>query len=133
MTLIEVIAGLVILGSILASLAIARGRFARQLSTADRKLAATHALDSMIAQWMDASAPPINRHGILAGPRGLEWQTREIRTRDAQQLHAVVVRVEVIDRLDNDRSAKPLLSVDLLSHVPAPTAASQPAGSEGTR
>jgi hypothetical protein len=125
MTLIEVVAGLVILGTILASLAIARGRFARQLAAADRTLAATRALDSLITEWM-ASSPPVNRHGNLAGPRGLEWQTRTLQSREAEQLSAAVLRVEVIDRLNEHQSQTPMLTVDLLLHVSPRRMASQP-------
>src|SRR5947207_5843225 len=82
MTLIEVVAGLVILGTILASLAVARGRFARQWSAADRKLAAVRALDALVTEWMNApgdGAVPLNREGRVGDSRGLLWRTRAFR------------------------------------------------------
>src|SRR5947209_13143962 len=80
MTLIEVIAGLVILGTILASLAIARGRFARQWSAADRKLAAVRALDALVADWMNVpgSSVPLNRQAAVPDAPKFIWRTRPI-------------------------------------------------------
>src|SRR6185437_1081783 len=79
MTLIEIIAGLVILSTILASLAIARGRFARQWAEADRKLTATRALDALVAEWMQKGDVPLNRKGVLPEAKNLFWRTRAIR------------------------------------------------------
>src|SRR5437016_4406954 len=106
MTLIEIVAGLVILGTILASLAIARGRFARQWADADRRLAAARSLDALIAQWMDASPPqvPLNRQGTLGDNTKLIWRTRVLRDPSAARLGAAVVRVEVFQRGMEERS-----------------------------
>src|SRR3954447_17756598 len=102
MTLIEVIAGLVILGTILASLAIARGRFARQWSAADRKLTAVRALDALVADWMNVpgSAVPLNRQGAIPDMAKLIWRTRVLPDTAATKLSAAIVRVEVLDRAD---------------------------------
>jgi hypothetical protein len=119
MTLIEIVAGLVILGTILASLAIARGRFARQWSAADRKLAAVRALDALVTEWMNApgeATVPLDRQGRVADAQGLIWRTRATRDPEARRLSAMIVRVEVIDR-----SELPLAAVDLLVHVPPAT------------
>jgi hypothetical protein len=120
MTLIEIVAGLVILGTILASLAIARGRFARQWADAERKLSATRALDALIATWMQEPRVPVNRQGPLPQAPNLTWRTRAIRDRDAATLSAGILRVEVLDHRLPDSEAHPVVSVDLLVHV-APT------------
>jgi hypothetical protein len=131
MTLIEVIAGLVILGTILASLAIARGRFARQWSAADRKLAAVRALDAVVADWMNVpgSSVPLNRQAAVPDAPKFIWRTRPIPDPAATKLSAVIVRVEIFDRADADRdSAIPITAVDLLVHL-APRRASRPVAS----
>ena len=120
MTLIEVVVGLVILGTILASLAIARGRFARQWAAADRKLTAAKALDGLIAEWMQRPFVPLNRQGPLPGTmpgtRDFIWRTTALRNRDAAPLLAAIVRVEVFDR-DEKRDQAPIVIVDLLVHA----------------
>ena len=121
MTLIEIVAGLVILGTILASLALARGRFARQWAVADRKLSATRALDSLIAEWMTSPVPeiPMNRQGQLKDVRNCVWRTRASRSSGKSKLNAEVVRVEVFDRDEVAKeNAAAIVSVDLLVHVP---------------
>lgn len=121
MTLVEVVAALVILGTILAALAVARGRFTRHWAEADRKLAATKALDALITEWTDGpfASVPINRQGRLPNTRTCIWRTRALRTADAARLTAVVVRVEVFDRGDEQKSnGVPVASIDLLVHLP---------------
>ena len=113
MTLIEIVAGLVILGTILASLAIARGRFMRQWAAADRKLVAGKALDGLIADWMRVPLVPLNRQGALGDGKHFIWRTHTVRSPDAI-LSAAVVRVEVFDR--EEKLSAPILSVDLMVH-----------------
>lgn len=128
MTLIELIAGLVILGSVLAALAVARGRFARQWAAADRKLHAVKALDALIAEWMQAPAPqiPVNRQGALPDVKNCVWRARASRHSGSSKLNAEVVRVEVFDRADAEKAnAPPIVTVDLLVHVPQRRAGTQ--------
>jgi Tfp pilus assembly protein PilV len=111
-TLIEVIAGLVILGTLLSSLLIARNRFVRQEAQAKRQLAATHALDAMVAKWMDgpASAVPTQGNGPLPDSPDQIWHTHLIAQLSVVSLKAKIVRVEVMDRSERN----PLVSLDLL-------------------
>ena len=115
MTLIEIVVGLVILGTILASLAIARGRFARQWAAADRKLTATRALDSLITGWMERPLVPVNRQGPLPDAKNFTWRTRAVRAPDPI-LQTATIRVEVFDG-EKPRDDAPVLSVDLLVHA----------------
>src|SRR5437879_2341362 len=58
MTLIEVIAGLVVLAVLISAVALARGRLLRQWETAQKKTQAARAVDRMLAglgaRWRDA-------------------------------------------------------------------------------
>ena len=110
-TLIEVIAGLVILGTILAALLIARGRFAQQEAMAQRKLAATRSLDALVSQWLNGpvGAIPVSARGDL-GESNQTWRTHLIPDPSAESLGAHVMRVEVFDR----NARQPILTLDLL-------------------
>jgi hypothetical protein len=118
MTLIEIVAGLVILGTILASLAVARGRFARQWRSADQKLVAVRALDGLIADWLNVpgGAVPLNRQAAVADAPAYVWRTTVLRDDAAAKLSAAVVRVEIFERRQMDRGV-PVASVDLMVHV----------------
>src|SRR4051812_22492085 len=76
-TLIEVLAGLVVLGTLLAAVAIARGRFLRQWADADRRIVVTQAADRLLAQWFSGPAPsvPVHGDGSLEALPGCEWRT----------------------------------------------------------
>ena len=115
-TLIELLAGLVILGTLLVSIAAARGRFSRQWAEADRRLSAVRAADKMLAEWMAGAEQniPIQSQGELAGVPNCSWRTREIRSPAAEELRARVVRLEVFDR--TSRSREPLFYVEFLVH-----------------
>src|SRR6185503_13806697 len=64
-TLIEVMAGLVVLGVLVASIVIARGRAARQWAEAERRIVAAKALDGVVSRWMEEGG------GGVVGAKGL--------------------------------------------------------------
>src|SRR5437667_11221298 len=109
MTLIEVLAGLVVLGTVLASVTIARGRFMQQTARAQQKIQAARAVDEMISGWLSGPPDliPVPAQGALEGTSRLTWQTRWQQSFAAESLGARGVHLAVIDRFD---SAGPLLS-----------------------
>jgi prepilin-type N-terminal cleavage/methylation domain-containing protein len=114
-TLIEVMAALVILGTIMASMLIARNRFTQQDAIATQKLRAIRALDMTVAQWMSgpASAIPVHNREPLADVPGCFWQTTLVDQPAASLVKAKVMRVEVLAV----NSPTPLVSLELL--IPA--------------
>jgi type II secretory pathway pseudopilin PulG len=115
MTLIEVLAGLVVLGTVLASVTIARGRFMFQAARAQQKLQATRAVDEMLSSWL--SGPPQNipvpSQGAIGGSSTLIWRTQYAPHLSAQSLDAHVVRIDVVDRANR---GEVVLSIDFLVH-----------------
>jgi type II secretory pathway pseudopilin PulG len=113
MTLIEVVVGLAILGTLVAGVAIARGRALRQYAQADRQLRATRAADQMLARWFDSSPSsiPLRGEGLLVDPPGCLWRTRPVSDGVSHQLGAVIVRFEISDF----ESRIPLVSLDFLA------------------
>jgi type II secretory pathway pseudopilin PulG len=112
-TLIEVIAGLVVLGVLVTSVTMARARMARQWSDAERRLAAARALDALVARWFEGAGEtiPVAGSGELAGVPGCTWRTAVYGDAAARELGAGVVRVEVFD------GRRVILSLELLKHV----------------
>src|SRR3954469_11649587 len=84
-TLIETLAGLVILGTLLVSITIARGRFIRQRALAEQKIAAAAAVDRLVAKWMagTGSAIPASAQGPVDGLANHTWRTHLIHDRGA--------------------------------------------------
>ena len=147
MTLIEVLAGLVVLGTLLVAVSIARGRFLTQWADADKKLVAIHSADLLLAHWLTDPIRnvPLSGAGPLAGAPGFYWRTVVLPDPASAKLGALTVRLEVFDHrpssiggsMNLERSNLPMLSVDILFHkltkpqalAPVPAGTNGPTGS----
>lgn len=121
-TLIEVLAGLVILGTILSSAVIARGRFQRQIRDADDRLAAIRAADELVGKWLSqpVGTAPVPGSGTAGSSDDLIWRTSWVPDRAARRLGARIARLDILDRRALSRA--PLVSLEfLLRPAPAPT------------
>ena len=118
-TLIEVLAGLTLLGTLLASLVVANAEQARQAGRAADRLRAVAALDALLTGWHAEGAPlPPGPGGNLppapgAGGDRLVWSARRVRRAGAAALGCVVVRVEA-RRAGGPAGVGPLASAELL-------------------
>ena len=114
-TLVEVLAGLVVLGTILAAVAVARGRFLRQTAVAEQRIAAAAALEPLLSEWLAAPVGSLRvpDEGELPGVEGMYW--RRGWEGEDPKLGAVVMRVEVLAR---GRTAGAVLGVELLFRDP---------------
>jgi hypothetical protein len=113
-TLIEVIAGLVVLAVLVCAVTLARGRFMRQWETAQRRTQAAEAVDRMLAGWMGGEGNdsiPVPARGSLAGVEGCAWRTEWVANPGAARLGAGVVRVEVVE------AGKRVLAIDVMKHL----------------
>jgi prepilin-type N-terminal cleavage/methylation domain-containing protein len=100
LTLIEVVAGLVVLAVLVSSLTLARGRLMRQWAAARTKLQATEAVDRLLASWVGGmtdgpDAIPLAASGPLQGVEGCTWRTTPRLDPAAGRLGATVVRLDV--------------------------------------
>src|SRR4051794_2941774 len=88
MTLIKVLAGVVVVGMLLGSMSIARGRTLRQWGEAERKLASIRAVDALVTSWLSGLPRdvPVNSQGALSGVQKCVWRTRTIRDPAADAL-----------------------------------------------
>ncbi len=120
-TLVEVIAGLVVLGTVLASVVIARGRFLHQRALADRQLRAIEAIDRLVESWTAGGTifdtVPRFGSGPLPGVEGYRWRTAERRDPSAAALASHVIRVEVWGPGEAETEGRrSVVSIDLLVH-----------------
>lgn len=78
-TLIEVLAGLAILGSVTVALLLARGNLLEQHALAMRKLEAVQIADQVLAGWhAQDNAVPIDEQGEIESHPGWTWRTQMI-------------------------------------------------------
>jgi hypothetical protein len=101
MTLLEVVAGLALLASLLGALVLAKARYARQAAAADRRLEAVDAADDLLAAWhRDPKSLPHDGYGsgTVPGDSRLAWRTRPVANGGVEELGGRAVRLEVLDR-----------------------------------
>ena len=115
--------GLVLLGTILSSALVARGRFQRQMRAADDKLAAVNAADELVSRWiaLPEGTAPVPGAGAVAHASPLLWRTTWIGDPYAQRLGARKARLEMFD--NQARSDRPLVTIEFLLRLPAQPAA----------
>ncbi len=76
LTLIEVIAGIAILGVVLVSIAMATGRLRRQSYLSSRRVEAYRAADELLAGWWsDLEKLPRNGSGVVPSHDNWHWRT----------------------------------------------------------
>ena len=97
LTLVEVLAGLALLGTLLASLLVAHGAQTRQARRAADRRAAAEALDALLHRWhADRERLPPAPAGPLSADGRLAWRAARLRRPGAAALGCVVVRVEAV-------------------------------------
>jgi Tfp pilus assembly protein PilV len=116
-TLIEVLLGLVILSTLLVSVAMARGRFLRQWADAEHRITVVKAADSLLSTWLSGppQAVPVAGQGLLDGLPDYTWHTRLIHDDSAESMGALLVRLEIFDRRFDSPAT---ITVDFLLHNP---------------
>jgi prepilin-type N-terminal cleavage/methylation domain-containing protein len=112
MTLIEVLAGLVLLGSLLVGIVVARARYTQQWAKAQQRLEAIDAADDLLSEWWSTSSVPRNASGkVIHESSELHWRTREVSNDDARFLSLQMIRLEV---WRGDPIGVPLAIVDVV-------------------
>ena len=101
-----------VLGTLLVSITIARGRFVRQRALAEQKIVAAAAVDALVSKWMagNGAAIPLSAAGPVDGLPNHTWHTRVLEKKP--DLNASIIRLEVT----NQSSDIPILTLDLLRH-----------------
>lgn len=118
MTLIEVVAAVVILGTILAAIMVARAKHVRQLAEARDLERVVEVADELIGRWwLSEEGPPVNGRGSASADGQIVWRTYWVSDPGVRTLGGRVLRVEV--QMEGEG---PGVVVDLV--VPAEGAAS---------
>jgi type II secretory pathway pseudopilin PulG len=109
MTLVEVVAGLALLGTLLVSLLLTKSALAKQRAVADQKLAAVAACDQVLAEHRTAGRP-LPRQGSGVANGGYRWRSEIVRRQPVQDVSVDVMRVWVT----SERSDKSLAEVEVM-------------------
>jgi len=108
LTLIEVLASLALLGTVLSSLLLGASRFARASGISRERVEACRAADELLAKWWaDPAHFPTGGQGTVPGTN-FSWVLKGVSNPDVAALDAQVVRLEVMSR------GSPCVSVDVV-------------------
>ena len=109
LTLIEVVAGLALMGGLVAALMFARVRFARQSAALDAREQAVAAADGLLAAWWrEPTTLPAENAGRVPGDARLTWRTTARPNATLEQLRGVPVRLDIL------RDDTPVLALDIV-------------------
>src|SRR4051812_1146961 len=115
LTLVEVVAGLALLATLLVAVLGTKARVTRQWAHANRKLEAVAAADRLLAGWWATPATfPRKSSGNVPGDAGLNWRTTPVGNDAVRPLGASVVRLEIVDGRQPAASGAVLASVDVV-------------------
>ena len=113
MTLIEVVAGIALLGTILTTTVLAQARLLRQHQRALVKLQAVEAVDRLLTQWSVAGHEiPVGSSGVLLETPQVSWRTRLQRNQTDGPLSVAVVELTAYAASDPP-DMPPLVRVEL--------------------
>jgi len=96
MTLIETVAGIGLLGTVLVAALLVEVQCKRQSAAAARRTEAVQAADALLGRWwLDPDGIPPDGSGSIESPQPLLWRTRTLDDEAAGKLGCAVVRLEV--------------------------------------
>lgn len=124
LTLIEVVAAIAILGTLLVGVVLAKSRLTRQSGAALDTMHAVRLSDALLADWWSQpQGVPVSSAGVLSESDALRWQTRIVDNAGIATFGARVVRYEVFqdqEKLNRrEEDSGPLLVIDLVVPDPA--------------
>ena len=119
-TLVEVIASLMLLGTLLVGILTAHRRHVAQVRAADARLAAIAAADKLLQSWQaDGSWGPASTSGRFPGNGQLAWRWTVTARPELRRINAGVGRLDVLD--GESEVETPLLSIEILTNSIAST------------
>ena len=130
-TLVEVVASLLLLSTLLVVVLAAFSDHVRQIRRAHRRLAAVAAADRLLVDWFSTPGQfPRNTTNAVSGDDQLAWRTRLLDYADPENLGIEIARLEIVDQKSADSPV--LLAVDVVLPAPASPTESEAADAPQT-
>lgn len=95
-TLVEALAGMVILGTLLTTIVVANAKLISQASRAKLRVEACEIADGLLEKWWAKKDDfPRNGSGDVPNREGWRWRTRSLENESAETLNAEIIALEV--------------------------------------
>lgn len=99
MTLVEVVAGLALMATLLVSILIAFGTHVGQVRAAENRMRAIAYADGLLSHWLiSGSLPAVGESGRIEGTDDLWWRMVDGENRSRAPLELHTLRLDVIQR-----------------------------------
>ncbi len=117
-TLLEVVVGLMLMGSLVASALVALASHQHALLLAQRKQAALQVAQNLLSGWYDLRGNvPTRDQGALVIDRPWLWRTQKVSTRIVCGLPVHVIRLDVLGTVDERGPPQILASIELIQRT----------------
>jgi prepilin-type N-terminal cleavage/methylation domain-containing protein len=115
-TLIEVVASLMLMGSLLVGILVAHRRHAEQIRRADQRIMAAKLADRILSKWSsDGSWGGGKTEGRIDGTDEFTWRWRVESDSQLSRVGAAIGRLEIVDDQGNSYAQVELLTFDTLT------------------
>jgi prepilin-type N-terminal cleavage/methylation domain-containing protein len=96
MTLVEVLAGMALIGTLLVGILLAEGRATQQQAQAGRRVHACALADGLLSEWTaPGQSVPRESQGRVSGHPQWAWRTRVVKSSLPEELDCEVISVEL--------------------------------------
>ena len=96
LTLVEVVASIALLGTMLTIIILAQGRHQRQIQRARTRIKACEAAEKLLTQWYVQNEDiPIDHTGQVSGDATFDWRTRTVDSHDVERIGATIVELSI--------------------------------------
>jgi prepilin-type N-terminal cleavage/methylation domain-containing protein len=116
-TLLEVVVGLVLMGSLTASSLVALSAHQHSVVLAKQKQRANQIAETLLTDWYELSGNvPTRGQGIVTAQGTWLWRTQPVGVRSVCGLPVNIIRLEVLGTVGTKREPQTLLSLELLQN-----------------
>jgi len=116
-TLLEVMVGLVLMGTLVASGLVALASHQHALLLAKQKQQANQVAETLLTNWYEVQGRvPMRDQGSIANNGEWTWRTQPVGLRSVCGLQTIVIRLEVLGRVRNNLSPQVLSLVEVLQN-----------------
>lgn len=114
-TLLEVVVGLVLMGSLVASGLVALSSLQHSLLLAKQKSRANQIADTLLTKWYEMQGSvPLREQGVIVTTQEWFWRTQPVGTTSVCGMQANLIRFDVLGRAGRNQAPIVLVSIELL-------------------
>ncbi len=114
-SLLEVVAGLVLMASVLSVVLVSYGRQHRRNRDAQALMLAVDLADNLLLGWTESQqGVPLHDAGVMPGYRGWLWRTQVLRVEQRMGVSLPIVQLEIFSVSGGSANGRAVLTVEVV-------------------